>query len=130
MKTKANLIENRLFLKLDDYWYLVNKVSRTKEIRIESTGFSIIQRDGVELQYDELHQQELSEFVLTIFDSDTFPLMINNRVTYDDIKKESVKNLSDDAEGMFIWNWLNHKSVDEIYKYEGMNNDVNGNRNV
>ena len=119
MKTKVNLIENRLFLKLDDYWYLVNKVSRTKEIYIESTGFSIIQRDGVELQYDELHQQELSEFVLTIFDSDTFPLMINNRVTYDDIKKESVKNLSDDSEGMFIWNWLNHKSVDEIAKYEG-----------
>lgn len=119
MKTKANLIENRLFLKLDDYWYLVNKVNKTKEICIDSTGFSIIQRDGVELQYDELHQQELSEFVLTIFDSDTFPLMINNRVTYDDIKRESVKNLSDDAEGMFIWNWLNHKSVEGISKYEG-----------
>lgn len=119
MKTKANLIENRLFLKLDDYWYLVNKVNKTKEICIDSTGFSIIQRDGVELQYDELHQQELSEFVLTIFDSDTFPLMINNRVTYDDIKRESVKNLSDDAEGMYIWNWLNHKSVEGISKYEG-----------
>lgn len=119
MKTKANLIENRLFLKLDDYWYLVNKANRTKEICIDSTGFSIIQRDGVELQYDELHQQELSEFVLTIFDSDTFPLMINNRVTYDDIKRESVKNLSDDAEGMYIWNWLNHKSVEGISKYEG-----------
>nr|DAQ18491.1 MAG TPA: hypothetical protein [Caudoviricetes sp.] len=122
MKTKVNLIENRLFLKLDDYWYLVNRRGRTKEVCIDSTGFSIIQRDGVELQYDELHQQELSEFVLTIFDSDTFPLMINNRVTYDDIKKESVKNLSDDAEGMFIWNWLNHKSVDEIAKYEGSSN--------
>ena len=119
MKTKVNLIENRIFLRLDDYWYLANRHSRTKEICIDSTGFSIIQRDGVELQYDELHQQELSEFVLTIFDRDTFPLMINNRVTYDDIKKESVKNLSDDAEGMFIWNWLNHKSVDEIAKYEG-----------
>lgn len=119
MKTKVNLIENRLFLKLDDYWYLANRHSRTKEVYIDSTGFSIIQRDGVELQYDELHQQELSEFVLTIFDSDTFPLMINNRVTYDDIKRESVKNLSDDAEGMYIWNWLNHKSVDEIAKYEG-----------
>lgn len=111
METKVNLIENRLFLKLDDYWCLVNKVSRTKEICIDSTGFSIIQRDGVELQYDELHQQELSEFVLTIFDSDTFPLMINNRVTYDDIKRESVKNLSDDAEGMYIWNWLNSKGI-------------------
>ena len=119
MKTKVNLIENRLFLKLDDYWYLVNRHGRTKEVCIDSTGFSIIQRDGVELQYDELHQQESSEFLLTIFGSDTFPLMINNRVTYDDIKKGSVKNLSEDAEGMFIWNWLNHKSVDEIAKYEG-----------
>nr|DAS59377.1 MAG TPA: hypothetical protein [Caudoviricetes sp.] len=121
METKVNLIENRLFLKLDDYWYLANRHSRTKRVCIYGTGFVIVQRDDVRLQYDELHQQELSEFVLTIFDSDTFPLMINNRVTYDDIKKESVKNISDDAEGMFILNWLNHKSVDEIAKYEGGN---------
>lgn len=29
METKVNLIENRLFLKLDDYWYLANRHSRT-----------------------------------------------------------------------------------------------------
>lgn len=111
METKVNLIENRLFVRLDNEWYLANRHSITKRVCIYGTGFVIVQRDDVRLQYDELHQQELSEFVLTIFDSDTFPLMVNNRVTYDDIKKMSVKNLSDDAEGMYIWNWLNSKGI-------------------
>lgn len=116
MKTKVNLIENRLFFNLDGEWYLVNKYTRTKEVYIDSTGFSILQTDGVELQHEEVSQQGSVEFVLTIFDSDTFPLMINNRVTYDDIKIQSVKNLSEDPEGMYIWNWLNHKNISEVYK--------------
>ena len=46
-----------------------------------------------------------------MYDDDTFPVMVNNRITFDDIKKMSVKNLADDAEGMYIWNWLNSKGI-------------------
>lgn len=51
METKVNLIENRLFIRLDNEWYLVNKHNRTTNI------------------------------------------------------------LTDDAEGMYIWNWLNSKGI-------------------
>ena len=104
METKVNLIENRLFVRLDSEWYLVNKHNRT-------IGFEVRHRDGTSYGYTEIKKKNDLYFTLTVYDDDTFPVMVNNRITFDDIKKMSVKNLADDAEGMYIWNWLNSKGI-------------------
>lgn len=111
METKVNLIENRLFVRLDNEWYLVNKHNRTTNILIGDIGFEVQHRDGTSYGYTEIKKKDDLYFTLTVYDDDTFPVMVNNRITFDDIKKMSVKNLSDDAEGMYIWNWLNSKGI-------------------
>lgn len=113
METKVNLIDNRLFIKLDDNsWYLVNKRTKTKEVYIDNLGFSILHRDGVEFNYKELKKGKEISFNLRIFDFDGSLLMIDNRITKEVIIEQSAKNLYGDAEGMYIWNWLNHKSLE------------------
>ena len=111
METKVNLIENRLFVRLDNEWYLVNKHNRTTDILIGDIGFEVRHRDGTSYGYTEIKKKDDLYFTLTVYDDYTFPVMVNNRITFDDIKKMSVKNLADDAEGMYIWNWLNSKGI-------------------
>lgn len=113
METKVNLIDNRLFIKLDDNaWYLVDSYKRTKEVLIGDIGFEVRRKDGTSLGYTEIKKKDDLYFSLTVYDDDTFPVIVNNRVTFDDIRKMSARNLTDDAEGMYIWNWLNHKSLE------------------
>lgn len=116
METKVNLIENRLFVRLDNEWYLVNKRTKTKEVYIDDLGFSIVHRDGVEFNYKELKKSNEINFNLRVFDFDGSLLMIDNRITKEVIIEQSAKNLYGDVEGMYIWNWLSHKNIEEVYK--------------
>ena len=51
METKVNLIENRLFVRLDGEWYLINKHNRTTDILIGDIGFEVRHKDGTSYGY-------------------------------------------------------------------------------
>lgn len=82
MELEITVSKNRLFVLLDDGWYILNKVSDTKRIELDVHSVTVYKKDG----------RVISD---------------NITISYDMIKHASKTILSKDEEGTRICGFLN-----------------------
>ena len=110
MELNICMFGKRVFVWLDDGWYILNRANETEHIILKRHTITILRTDGIESQYNEksdkgdgfIHVTAFSKEGVILYD---FPL------PYATFKYTSNHILQDDEEGLRLYNMLN----DDIY---------------
>lgn len=106
METKVNLIENRLFVRLDNEWYILNDVNDTNEILMDYHCVSVVRKNNVHIVYydDDTNDKTVD---VRVFDKDGYLVADTISLSYDELKEASKRILETDEEGTKLWRTLN-----------------------
>ena len=107
---EITIFKKRVFVWLDDGWYLLNEASETKDLYLDRHELTIVRNDGIEVTYSEnLDNDDEVIFVRAL--SKEGVIMYDLRLVYDVFKYTSGQIVDRDDEGRRLYNMLN----DSIY---------------
>lgn len=107
MELEITVSKNRLFVLLDDGWYILNKVSDTKRIELDVHSVTVFKKDGHVITYFEDRDSDKQEIRSWLTTEDGHVISDNITISYDMLKHASKTILSKDEEGTRICGFLN-----------------------
>ena len=107
MELEITVSKNRLFVLLDDGWYILNKVSDTKRIELDVHSVTVFEKDGHVITYFEDRDSDKKEIRSWLTTEDGRVISDDVIISYDMLKHASKNILSKDEEGTRICGFLN-----------------------
>lgn len=120
MELEITMFKKRLFIQLDDGWYILNDVNDTNEILMDYHCVSVVRKNNVHIvYYDDDNDNKTVD--VRVFDKDGYLVSDTVTLSYEELKEASKRILEKDEKGARICNSLNgfHEGPFDYVEYKG-----------
>ena len=120
MELEITVLSHRLFMLLDDGWYIINDVNDTDKILVDIHCVSVVRKNNVHIvYYDDDNDNKTVD--VRVFDKDGYLVADTISLSYDELKEASKRILETDEEGTKLWRTLNgwHERPVKYVEYKG-----------
>lgn len=120
MELEITVLSHRLFMLLDDGWYIINDVNDTNEILMDYHCVSVVRKNNVHIVYYDDNNNDKTVDV-RVFNKDGYLVSDTVTLSYDELKEASKRILEKDEKGAQICNSLNgfHEGPVKYVEYKG-----------
>lgn len=120
MELEITVLSHRLFMLLDDGWYIINDVNDTDKILIDIHCVSVRRKNNIEIVYYDDDTDDKTVDV-RVFNKDGYLVSDTVTLSYDELKEASKRILEKDEKGAQICNSLNgfHERPVKYVEYKG-----------
>lgn len=109
MELEITVLKNRLFMLLDDGWYIINDINDTQSILVDYHCVSVRRKNGIEIVYYEDREHTDKTVDVRVFDKDGYLVSDTFTLSFEELKEASKRILEKDAEGTKLCNSLNSR---------------------
>lgn len=106
MELEITVLNNRLFMLLDDGWYIVNDINDTQSILMEVHNVTVRRKNNIDIVYYDDNTDDKTVDVRA-FDKDGYLVSDTVTLSYEELKEASKRILEKDEKGARIFNSLN-----------------------
>ena len=106
MELEITVLSHRLFMLLDDGWYIINDVNDTNKILVDIHCVSVRRKNNIEIVYYDDDTDDKTVDV-RVFNKDGYLVSDTVILSYDELKEASKRILEKDEKGAQICNSLN-----------------------
>lgn len=106
MELEITVLSHRLFMLLDDGWYIINDVNDTDKILLDIHCVSVRRKNNIEIVYYDDDTDDKTVDV-RVFNKDGYLVSDTVILSYDELKEASKRILEKDEKGAQICNSLN-----------------------
>ena len=120
MELEITVLSHRLFMLLDDGWYIINDVNDTDKILVDIHCVSVRRKNNIEsVYYDDDTDDKTVD--VRVFNKDGYLVSDTVTLSYDELKEASKRILEKDEKGAQICNSLNgfHERPVKYVEYKG-----------
>lgn len=107
MELEITVLSHRLFMLLDDGWYIINDVNDTDKILVDIHCVSVRRKNNIEIVYYDDDTDDKTVDV-RVFNKDGYLASDIVTLSYDELKEASKRILEKDRKGTEIQKSLNH----------------------
>lgn len=120
MELEITVLSHRLFMLLDDGWYIINDVNDTDKILVDIHCVSVRRKNNIEIVYYDDDTDDKTVDV-RVFNKDGYLVSDTVTLSYDELKEASKRILEKDEKGAQIFNSLNgfHERPVKYVEYKG-----------
>lgn len=120
MELEITVLSHRLFMLLDDGWYIINDVNDTDKILVDIHCVSVRRKNNIEIVYYDDDTDDKTVDV-RVFNKDGYLVSDTVTLSYDELKEASKRILEKDEKGAQICNSLNgfHEEPVKYVEYKG-----------
>lgn len=120
MELEITVLSHRLFMLLDDGWYIINDVNDTDKILVDIHCVSVRRKNNIEIVYYDDDTDDKTVDV-RVFNKDGYLVSDTVTLSYDELKEASKRILEKDEKGAQICNSLNgfHKGPFKYVENKG-----------
>lgn len=120
MELEITVLSHRLFMLLDDGWYIINDVNDTDKILVDIHCASVRRKNNIEIVYYDDDTDDKTVDV-RVFNKDGYLVSDTVTLSYDELKEASKRILETDEEGTKLWRTLNgwHERPVKYVEYKG-----------
>lgn len=120
MELEITVLSHRLFMLLDDGWYIINDVNDTDKILVDIHCVSVRRKNNIEIVYYDDDTDDKTVDV-RVFNKDGYLVSDTVTLSYDELKEASKRILEKDEKGAQICNSLNdfHEGPVKYVEYKG-----------
>lgn len=120
MELEITVLNHRLFMLLDDGWYIINDVNDTNKILVDIHCVSVRRKNNIEIVYYDDDTDDKTVDV-RVFNKDGYLVSDTVTLSYDELKEASKRILEKDEKGAQICNSLNgfHEGPVKYVEYKG-----------
>ena len=120
MELEITVLSHRLFMLLDDGWYIINDVNDTDKILVDIHCVSVRRNNNIEIVYYDDDTDDKTVDV-RVFNKDGYLVSDTVTLSYDELKEASKRILEKDEKGAQICNSLNgfHERPVKYVEYKG-----------
>lgn len=120
MELEITVLSHRLFMLLDDGWYIINDVNDTDKILVDIHCVSVRRKNNIEIVYYDDDTDDKTVDV-RVFNKDGYLVSDTVTLSYDELKEASKRILEKDEKGAQIFNSLNgfHEGPVKYVEYKG-----------
>nr|DAF09055.1 MAG TPA: Stimulus-sensing domain [Caudoviricetes sp.] len=120
MELEITVLNNRLFMLLDDGWYIINDTKDTQSILMEVHNVTVRRKNNIDIVYYDDNTDDKTVDV-RVFDKDGYLVSDTVTLSYEELKEASKRILEKDEKGARIFNSLNgfHKGPFTYVEYKG-----------
>lgn len=106
MELEITVLSHRLFMLLDDGWYIINDINDTDKILVDIHSVSVIRKNNIEIVYydDDTDDKTVDA---RVFNKDGYLVSDTVILSYEELKEASKRILEKDEKGAQICNSLN-----------------------
>ena len=121
MELEITVLKNRLFMLLDDGWYIVNDINDTQSILVDYHCVSVRRKNGIEIVYYEDREHIDKTVDVRVFNKDGYLVSDTFTLSFEELKEASKRILEKDVEGTKLCNSLNgrHEGPVTYVEYKG-----------
>ena len=106
MELEITVLSHRLFMLLDDGWYIINDINDTDKILVDIHYVSVRRKNNIEIVYYDDDTDDNTVDV-RVFNKDGYLVSDTVTLSYDELKEASKRILEKDEKGAQICNSLN-----------------------
>lgn len=106
MELEITVLSHRLFMLLDDGWYIINDVNDTDKILVDIHCVSVRRKNNIEIVYYDDDTDDKTVDV-RVFNKDGYLVSDTVTLSYEELKEASKRILEKDEKGAQICNSLN-----------------------
>ena len=106
MELEITVLSHRLFMLLDDGWYIINDINDTDKILVDIHCVSVRRKNNIEIVYYDDDTDDKTVDV-RVFNKDGYLVSDTVTLSYDELKEASKRILEKDEKGAQICNSLN-----------------------
>lgn len=106
MELEITVLNHRLFMLLDDGWYIINDVNDTDKILVDIHCVSVRRKNNIEIVYYDDDTDDKTVDV-RVFNKDGYLVSDTVTLSYEELKEASKRILEKDEKGAQIFNSLN-----------------------
>lgn len=123
MELEITVLKNRLFVLLDDGWYIINDINDTDKILVDIHCVSVLRKNNIEIVYHD-DDTDNKTVDVRVFNKDGYLVSDTVTLSYDELKEASKRILEKDAEGARLCGNLNYLLEEPVtyVKYKGDKN--------
>jgi len=107
MELEITVLGHRLFMLLDDGWYIINDVNDTDKILVDIHCVSVRRKNNIEIVYYDDDTDDKTVDV-RVFNKDGYLVSDTVTLSYEELKEASKRILEKDRKGTEIQKSLNH----------------------
>ena len=107
MELEITVLSHRLFMLLDDGWYIINDVNDTDKILVDIHCVSVRRKNNIEILYYDDNTDDKTVDV-RVFNKDGYLVSDTVTLSYEELKEASKRILEKDRKGTEIQKSLNH----------------------
>lgn len=108
MELEITVLSHRLFMLLDDGWYIINDTKDTQAILLDPHKVTVRRKNGVDVVYYEDCNNDNKTVDVRVFDKQGFLFADTISLSYEELKEASKRILEKDRKGTEIQKSLNH----------------------
>lgn len=120
MELEITVLSHRLFMLLDDGWYIINDINDTDKILVDIHCVSVRRKNNIEIVYYDDDTDDKTVDV-RVFNKDGYLVSDTVTLSYEELKEASKRILEKDEKGAQILNSLNgfHEGPVKYVEYKG-----------
>jgi hypothetical protein len=101
------MCKKRVFIQLDDGWYILNDINDTNTVLLDYHCVSIVRKNNVHVVYYDGEGVDDKVVDVRVFDKDGYLFADTISLSYEELKEASKRILEKDEEGTKMWRALN-----------------------
>lgn len=108
MEFEVAMFGKRVFMLLDDGWYILNDAEATRYVSLNPKDISIYKKDNKNIRLMEARSDEDKRIIsYDVFNNDGRVVINDVSITYNMMKQASKKILDKDPKGLYIQQMMN-----------------------
>lgn len=121
MEMEIAMFKKRVYLLLDDGWYILNNVNETADVILGVHNVTIMRKNGVSIVYYEDALSDDKTIPIRVFDKEGFLVHDTVTLSYEELKEASKRIVATDKEGSKFLDRLNGKRAElaDYVEYKG-----------
>lgn len=120
MELEITVLSHRLFMLLDDGWYIINDINDTDKILVDIHNVAVRRKNNIDIVYYDDDADDKTVDV-RVFNKDGYLVSDTVTLSYEELKEASKRILEKDEKGAQICNSLNgfHEGPVKYVEYKG-----------
>lgn len=121
MELDICMFGKRIFVWLDDGWYILNNVNETADVILDVHNVTVMRKNGVSIVYYEDVLSDDKTIPIRVFDKEGFLVHDTVTLSYEELKEASKRIVATDNDGSKFLDRLNGKRAElsDYVEYKG-----------
>lgn len=121
MEMEIAMFKKRVYLLLDDGWYILNDINETDDVILDVHNVTVMRKNGVNIVYYEDEFSDDKTVPIRVFDKEGFLVHDTVTLSYEELKEASKRIVATDKEGSKFLDRLNCKRAElsDYVEYKG-----------